>query len=76
MSKETMRLLGSTEKFITKNKNDENVPKLEIADVMHCNVVNNSYQQASKVLFTFIPDKQFGQLITIVPESLAMLKNC
>ena len=41
---------------------------------MHCNVVNNSYQQASKVLFTFVPNKQFGQLITISPHSLTMLK--
>ena len=60
-----MKLLGSTENAIAEDKNSENVPKLEIADVilMHCNVVNNNYQQASKVLFTFLPDKQFGQLI-------------
>ena len=43
--------------------------------LMHCNVVNNSYQQASKVLFTFVSVKQFGQLITIAPHSLAMLKT-
>ena len=42
---------------------------------MHCNVVNNSYQQASKVLFTFVPNNQFGQLITISPHSLTMLKT-
>ena len=42
---------------------------------MHCNLVNNSYQEASKVLFTFMPNKQFGQLITIVPHSLTMLKT-
>ena len=41
---------------------------------MHCNLVNNSYQQAFKVLFTFVPNKQFGQLITISPHSLTMLK--
>ena len=60
-----MKLLGSTENAIAEDKNSENVPKLEIADVilMHCNVVNNNYQQASKVLFTFLPDKQFRQLI-------------
>ena len=77
LSKETMKLLGSTEKFIDKDKNGENVPKLEIVHVilMHCNVVNNSYQQASKVLFTFVPDKQFGQLITIAPDSLTMIKT-
>ena len=46
---------------------DEDVPKLEYVEVVlvHCNLVNNSYQQASKVLFTFVPNKQFGQLITI-----------
>ena len=77
LSKETMRLLGSPEKVMAKDKNDENVPKLEIVDVilMHCNVVNNSSQQASKVLFTFVPDKQFGQLITVAPHSLTMLKT-
>ena len=43
--------------------------------LVHCNLVNNNYQQASKVLFTFVPDKQFGQLITIAPHSLTMLKT-
>ena len=63
-------MLGSTGKVIDKDENGENVPKSEIADVilMHYNVVNNSYQQASKVLFTFVPDKKFGQLITIAPN--------
>ena len=42
---------------------------------MHCNLVNNSYQQASKVLFTFVPNKQFGQLIIISPHLLTMLKT-
>ena len=53
------------------------MPKLEIVDVVskQCSVVNNNYQQASKVLFTFVPAKQFGQLITIAPHSLAMLKT-
>ena len=74
LSKETMRLLVSTEKVITKDKNGENVPKLEIVDVilMHCNVANNNYQQASllslSVLFIFVSNKQFGQLITIAPH--------
>ena len=65
-----MRLLVSTEKVITKDKNGENVPKLEIVDVilMHCNVANNNYQQASQVLFIFVSNKQFGQLITIAPH--------
>ena len=52
------------------------VPKLESVDLVlvHCNLVNNSYQQASKVLFTFVPNKKYGQLITVSPESL-MLKT-
>ena len=77
MSKQTIKLLESTEKVIDEDKNGENVPKLEIVDVIliHCNVVNNSYQEASKVLFKFLPDKQFGKLITIAPHLLTMLKT-
>ena len=54
LSKETMKLLGSTIKDVDQDKNGENVPTLEIVDVilLHCNVVNNNYQQASKVLST------------------------
>ena len=46
------------------------MPRLETVEVVpvHFNLVNNSYQQASKVLFTFLPNKQFGQLITITPH--------
>ena len=56
--------------------NSELVPKLESVDLVlvHCNVVNNSYQQASKVLFMFVPNKKYGQLITVSPETLIMLK--
>ena len=59
----TMQLLGSSKKVVDKNKNGELVPRLETVDVVlvHCNLVNNSHQQASKVLFTFVPNKQFGQ---------------
>ena len=73
LSLETMKLLGSTKK----DKNAEDALKLESVEVVlvHCNLVNNSYQQASKVLFTFVPNKQFGQLITISPHSLTMLKT-
>ena len=48
------------------------MPKLELVEVVlvHCNSVNNNYRQASKVLCTFVPNKQFGQLITITPRSL------
>ena len=77
LSKETMKLLGSTSNSIDGDKNSELVPKLESVDLIlvHCNVVNNSYQQASKVLFTFVPNKKYGQLITISPEALIMLKT-
>ena len=53
------------------------MPQLESVEVVlvYCNLVNNIYQQASKILFTFVPNKQFGQLITILPHSLRMLKT-
>ena len=55
----------------------EKILKLDTFEVVlvHCNLVNNSYQQISKVLLTFVPDKQFGQLISISPHSLMMLKT-
>ena len=72
-----MKLLGSTEEHVDKDKDGEDVPKLESVEavLLHCNLVNNSYQQASKVLSTFVPNKQFRQLITISPHSLTMLKT-
>ena len=77
LSKETMKLLGSSTDTIDGDKNSELVPKLESVDLglVYCNVVNNSYQKASKVLFTFVPNKKYGQLITISPETLIMLKT-
>ena len=77
LTEETMQLLGSLKKVIDQNKDGEIVPRLETVEVVlvHCNLVNNNYQQASKVLFTFVPNKQFGQLITITTHSLAMLKT-
>ena len=77
LSEETMRLLGSSRKDIDQNKDGKIVPKLEAVEVVlvHCDLVNNNYQQASKVLFTFVPNKQFGQLITITPHSPTMLKT-
>ena len=71
-----MQLLGSSKKEIDKNNDGEIVPRLETAEVVlvHYNLVNNNYQQASKVLFTFVPDKKLGQLI-ITPHSLTMLKT-
>ena len=62
-----MQSLGSSKKVIDKNKDSEIVPRLGTAEVVlvYYNLVNNNYQQASKMLFTFVPNKQFGQLITI-----------
>ena len=77
LSKETMKLLESTRDTIDADKNSENVPRLENVEVvlLHCNLVNNSYQQASRVLFTFVPNKQYGQLISVSPNSLIFLKT-
>ena len=62
-----MKLLGSTKSNTTKDKNGDNVPYLQITEVVliHCNVVNNSYQQNSRVLHTFVPNKSFSQLLDI-----------
>ena len=77
LSKETMRLSGGMSNSTDKDKNSELVPKLESVDLVlvHCNLVNNGYQKASKVLFTFVPNKKYGQLITVSPHSLIMLKT-
>ena len=77
LSKETMNLLGSTEDIIDSDKNSENAPRLENVEVVlvHCILVNNSYQQASRVLFTFVPNIQYGQLISISPNPLNFLKT-
>ena len=73
---ETLKLLGSTKSEVTKDKNSENVPHLEIAEVIrvHCNIVNNDYHQDSRVLYTFVPNKSFGQLLGISPKSFIFLK--
>ena len=73
---ETMKLLGSSKNKITKNKNGENVPHLQITEVIlvHCNMVNNDYQQDSRVLYTFVPNKPFGTLLGISPTNHIFLK--
>ena len=72
-----MKLLGSTKDIIDSDKNSENVPRFENVEVVlvHCTLVNNSYQQHSRVLFTFVSNKQYGQLISISPHSLVFLKT-
>ena len=63
LTPETMKLLGSTKKDVDKDKDSENVPQSVEVVLVHCNLVKNNYQHTSKVLFTFVPNKQFGQLI-------------
>ena len=71
-----MKLLGSTESKITKDENGKNVPHLEITEeiLVHCNIVNNDYQQDSRVLYTFVPNKPFGNLLDISPKNYIFLK--
>ena len=80
LSEEALKLLGSTSSIIDKDKNSDTVPKLENVEVVlvhcnHCNLVNNSYQQHSRVLFTFVPNREYGQLISISEDSLVFLKT-
>ena len=71
-----MKILGSTENKITKDKNSENIPHLEITEVVlvYCDVVNNDYQQDSRVLYTFVPSKPFGSLLEISPTNHIFLE--
>ena len=72
-----MKLLGSKKSEIIKGKNSENVPSLEITEVIldHCNIGNNNYQKDSRVLHTFIANKSLKQLLDIFPKNLIFLKN-
>ena len=71
-----MKLLGSTKSKITKDKNGENVPHLEITEVVlvHCIIINNDYQKDSRVLYRFVPNKPFGRLLEISPKNHIFLK--
>ena len=77
LTSETVKLLGSAKNKITKDQNGENVPHLEITEVIlvHCNIVNNDYQQDSRVLYTFVPNKPFGSLLEISPTNHIFLKT-
>ena len=77
LTPETMKLLGSTNSKITKDKNGENVPHLEIVEVVlvYCNLVNNDYQQNSRILYTFVPNKTFGSLLEMSPTNHVFLKT-
>ena len=77
LTPETMKLLGSTESKITKDKNGENVPHLEVVELVlvHWNLANNDYQQDSRILFTYVPNKSFGSLLEISPTNHVFLKT-
>ena len=72
-----MKILGSTKNKITKDKNGENVPHFEITEVVlvHGNIVIDDYQQDSRVLYTFVPNKTFGSLLKISPTNHIFLKH-
>ena len=74
LTPETLKLLGSTKKDVDKDKYGEIVPKLESVEVIlvHCNLVKNYYEHTSKVLFSFVPNKQFGQSVSISPHLTMM----
>ena len=76
LTPETMNLLGSTKNKITKDKNGENDPYLEITELAltHCSFVNNSCLKNSRVLYTFVPNKSFGQLLDISLKNFIFLK--
>ena len=77
LTPETMELFGSTISKITKYKNGENMPHLQITEVglVHCNIVNNDYEQNSRVLYAFVPNISFCQLLDISPTNFIFLKT-
>ena len=72
-----MKLLGSIKSKIKKGENSKNVHYLEITEavLVHCNIINNKYQQNSRVLYTFVPNKSFGQLLDISSKTFIFLKT-
>ena len=76
LTPKTVKLLGSIENKITKDKNGENVTRLEITEVVlvHCNIANYDYQQYSQVLYMFVPNKPCGSLLEISPINHIFLK--
>ena len=76
LTSETMKLIGTTKSNITKDEKGKNVSRLEISEVViiQCNIVNNYYQQISRV-FIFLPNNSFGQLLDISPKNFMCLKT-
>ena len=77
LTREAMKLLGSTENKISKNGNGESLLHLEITEVVlvHCNIANNDYQQDPRVLYTFVRSNSFGILLEIFPKNHIFLKT-
>ena len=77
LTPETMTLVESAENKINKDKNGENIPRLEIVEIVlvHCNLVNNDYQQNSRILYFFVPNKTFGSLLEISPPNHVFFEN-
>ena len=74
---ETMKLFGSTKKLIYKTKNGENLPSLEVVEIVliQCNLVDNQYQQKSEVLYTFTPNKSYAYLLNVEPSNVVFMKT-
>ena len=72
-----MKLFDSTKILIDKTRNGENVQSLEVVKVVlvQCNLVDNQFQQKSKVLYTFMPSKSFAYLLNVEPSNLVFLKT-
>ena len=77
LTPQTMKLLGSTKSKIKKDKNGKNVPNLEITEVVlvNCNIANDNYQQKSRVLYAFVPNNSFDQLLDISQKNVYFKKN-
>ena len=77
LTPKTMKIIGSTERKISKDHNGENVPHLEVFELVlpHCNLVNNDYQQDSRILYIFVPNKPVGSLLEISTTNHIFLKT-
>ena len=77
LTPEKKKLVGSTKSKITEDKNSKNLPRSEITEVIlaYCNIVNNNYQHNSRVMYTFVPDKSFGQLLDVSSKKFMFLKT-
>ena len=71
-----MKLLENTKDKINKDENSQKIPHVEITEVelVHCNIVKNGYQQDSRDLYTFVPNKLFGELLNISLKNFMFLK--